>query len=567
MTNFAFFTGASSRRGLLLAAALGLGLATAGSAQQAGGLDATFGTGGIVTTTFTAAPTSDQANAVALQPDGKLVVAGSGGAGFELVRYLPNGALDATFGTNGKVTTDFGPSPPSGNYPSGNASPSRALAVVVQPDGKIIAAGSRGVEYAVARYLPTGALDPAFATGGKYTLYPGGYGSRVQAVALQANGNIVLFGITAGIVFFIADIKQLTPNGTPIPSPGGFGGRIGWSSYDEAYATGGYVDGNDRMVAVGWARCTTGNCGPVPSGPVAGLFRNTAAGSPDAGFGTNGQVTLPFGYETYGLAVTGLPNGQIVMGGYVRTVAGGAPFLARYNANGTLDSGFGTNGVQTFATPMWSGPFAPVGFAVRAQADGKLVVAGRSPSGEFAVARFNSNGAPDAAFGTAGVTTVPLVGTTGRLNDLVLQPDGKIVAVGTSTAGTQSQFAVIRLLSPLISSVATAAEHGAGPQLRAYPNPGAGPFLTVSASGLKGRVAAVQLLNTLGQVVRAETLPVANAALSHPLPVQGLPPGMYLLQLRTEADAVTGVGGCSSRRVPPMATPPASPAAAPSALR
>jgi len=162
------FTGGSARRRLFLSAALGLGLSTAGRAQQAGGLDATFRTGGLVTATFTAAPTSDQANAVALQADGKIVVAGSGGAGFELVRYLPNGTLDTTFGTNGKVTTDFGPSPPSSYYPSGNTEPSLALAVVIQPDGKIIAAGRRGVDWAVARYLTTGALDPAFATGGKY---------------------------------------------------------------------------------------------------------------------------------------------------------------------------------------------------------------------------------------------------------------------------------------------------------------------------------------------------------------------------------------------------------------
>lgn len=76
-----------------------------------------------------------------------------------------------------------------------------------------------------------------------------------------------------------------------------------------------------------------------------------------------------------------------------------------------------------------------------------------------------------------------------------------------------------------------------GPQLWAYPNPSTGQFLMVSASGLKGRVAAVKLVNIMGQVVRTETLPVAGATLTHLMPVQGLPPGIYLLQLRTEADA------------------------------
>ena len=165
------------------------------------------------------------------------------------------------------------------------------------------------------------------------------------------------------------------------------------------------------------------------------------------------------------------------------------------------------------------------------------MVVGRSNNGDFAVARFNSNGTPDAGFGTAGVTAVPLAGTNGQLQDLALQPDGKIVAVGRSTTGSQSQFAVIRLLAPLAPPLATFSNGMIGPQLWAYPNPSTGQFLMVSASGLKGRVAAVKLVNIMGQVVRTETLPVAGATLTHLMPVQGLPPGIYLLQLRTEADA------------------------------
>jgi uncharacterized delta-60 repeat protein/uncharacterized repeat protein (TIGR01451 family) len=160
------------------------GIATAAS----GDLDPTFGTGGKVTTDF--AGSNAGANGVALQADGKIVAAGfadsGSGSDFALARYNPDGSLDASFGTGGKVTTDF-----AGGSDS-------AFGVALQADGKIVAAGfadsgSRG-DFALARYNPDGSLDASFGTGGKVTTDFAGSGDEAFGVALQADGKIVAAG-------------------------------------------------------------------------------------------------------------------------------------------------------------------------------------------------------------------------------------------------------------------------------------------------------------------------------------------------------------------------------------
>jgi uncharacterized delta-60 repeat protein len=107
-----------------------------------GALDRSFGTGGKVTTNITGSGSPDEANALAQQADGKLVAAGVAGQDFGLARYNPNGTLDASFGTGGTVTTDF----------AGDSDAAHALAV--QPDGKLVAAGEAGpcCDFALARY-------------------------------------------------------------------------------------------------------------------------------------------------------------------------------------------------------------------------------------------------------------------------------------------------------------------------------------------------------------------------------------------------------------------------------
>ena len=143
-------------------ALLAITISHAALAQQPGDPDSTFASDGIVTTDF--APTgNDFGEAVAIQPDGKIVVAGTSFNGstyvFALARYSTNGDLDPTFGSGGRVTTAIG------NMDD------RATAVAIQPDGKIVAAGSSftngtGYGFALVRYNPDGSLDNTFSGDG-----------------------------------------------------------------------------------------------------------------------------------------------------------------------------------------------------------------------------------------------------------------------------------------------------------------------------------------------------------------------------------------------------------------
>ena len=123
-----------------------------------GSLDPTFGSGGRATSDFGG---NDSIASIVLQPDGKIIAAGSttpDGGSYRMVvaRYLANGQLDRTFGNGGEVVTAVGSS-------------SSAAGVTLQPDGKIVVAGTSGNDFALLRYLSDGSLDPAFGTGGEVT--------------------------------------------------------------------------------------------------------------------------------------------------------------------------------------------------------------------------------------------------------------------------------------------------------------------------------------------------------------------------------------------------------------
>ena len=144
----------------------------------------TFGTAGLVTTDF--GGSVDRAFAMALQPDGKLVVVGDSDASFALARYNPNGSLDESFGAGGKVVTSFGGA-------------DQASAVILQPDGKIVVAGQTdtglSIDFALARYMPDGSLDAGFGSGGRVTTnFVGNSDDLGSAVALQPDGRIVVGG-------------------------------------------------------------------------------------------------------------------------------------------------------------------------------------------------------------------------------------------------------------------------------------------------------------------------------------------------------------------------------------
>ncbi len=387
----------------------------------------------------------DSAGAMALQADGKIVVAGTTNVGggtfdfdFALARYNDNGALDTGFDTDGKLNTSFGTVGDS------------AAAIALQADGKIVAAGGAGTQFALARYGASGSLDTNadsdpethFDTDGKVTTTVSKDSSDVaQAVAVQEDGKIVVAGSTnAGNGDSDFVLARYHPNGALDSSFGGDGivtTDIGSGSSDDAMAV--VVQPNAKIVAAGGS-----------DGTFA-LARYDQDGSLDSGFGTGGKLTTPIGASSSANAMALQPDGKILVAGSSSSGGNGDFALARYNANGAPDAGFDTDGQLTTDIGTMTSDAVE---AVALQPDGKIVAAGSS-EGDFALARYNPNGSldtnadadPGTHFDTDGILTTDISGD-GTSEDIAmgvaLQPDGKIVAGGVKGGPDENDFALAR---------------------------------------------------------------------------------------------------------------------------
>jgi len=414
---------------LLLVPAALLVLST-GSAQATPAARA--GSPGEVTTTF--GPKSDDvAQALVLQRDGKIVVVGYRSPGgeaseFALARYRPNGTLDTSFGTGGKVTTAFG----------------FANAAALEPGGRIVAVGGILVnrpdfDFALARYTASGALDSSFGSGGKVTTTFGPTADIAQALTLQPDGRIVVAG-SSGFPQQRDDAFALARYDAQGALDSGFGagGRVTtrFTSPGDDTARAVVLQPDGKIVAVG------SNFVAAREGPSDfALARYDAKGVLDRSFGSGGKVTTTFGTGSdFANAGVLQPDGKLVAAGYtyVGGVAGRSYFaLARYGVDGSLDESFGSGGRVT--TDF--GPGGGTAWAVALQRDGKIVAAGNGPEGTFALARYNANGSLDQGFGSGGtVTTRVGLRDEGQAAAVAQLPEGKVVAAGWSVSCTYLDF-------------------------------------------------------------------------------------------------------------------------------
>jgi uncharacterized delta-60 repeat protein len=335
-----------------------------------GSLDDTFGDGGTVTTPI-AGGDGDEARSVAIQRNGRIVVAGTDSwRKFAVVRYRPGGRLDDSFGGDGIVRT---------NFTSGD---DVAWDVAIQRDGKIVAAGAAGFGqegFQLARYRRDGRLDPTFGSGG--TVVTGYKGANARSVALQSNGRIVVAGYNKQ---WLA-VARYRPDGRLDRSFSG-DGMIGVVYGILGHAVALQPDGR-IVVAGGYDYDHFG---------FARFHRN---GAPDDTFGGDGVVhrKVEGGDEQSANGLVIQPGGRIVATGYAGPHEFGDPTVFRFVLirclrDGRLDRSFGDSGkVETF---FQGGAFA---HGAAADADGRIVVvggAGEGNSGAFALARYVVDDAP-----------------------------------------------------------------------------------------------------------------------------------------------------------------------------
>src|SRR5438552_407629 len=420
-------------------------------AQAAGGdLDPTFGTGGQVTTDLN--HSTDIANAVALQPDGKLVVVGQtykhndySGEDFAVTRYNADGTLDNTFGSGGKVRTDF---------PGLAAVPS---SVVIQPDGKIVVAGGAFPQFTfagnfeVVRYNRNGSLDTSFGNGGIVTTtFP--EGSYAFDVALQADGKIIAAG-TVFVDFIIGEpsdtdfaLARYNPDGTPDTTFGN-GGQVSTDFVgmeDDAFSV--LIQPDGKIVAVGSADS------PATYYDFAAV-RYLSNGTVDKTFGVGGKVSTDFGDQNFDRAHSAAlqPDGRIVAAGFAISQNGGVQnfAVARYTSSGLLDTTFSRDGI----TQIDFGNCCQSAYQVLLQSDGKIITVGyantEDSDSDFLLARLNPRGSLDTTLGVGGKVRTSCGDLNGGANGAALQSDGRLVAVGfQATFSNQwANFALSRYLS------------------------------------------------------------------------------------------------------------------------
>ena len=430
---------ASIRRSTLLACAgLAAVVLTAPAGAVPGDLDPTFGTGGKVLTDI-GSGSFDEGNAVTIQQDGKIVGAGrSDSQYFALVRHDTEGSLDAGFGEGGKVLTGFG------------LDNSGAQAVAIQADGKIVAAGFGqtigGFDFALTRYNADGSFDAGFGSGGKVlTDFGNSRSDFAEAMAIQPDGKIVALGDSrvGGLQPDFA-LARYNADGS-LDSGFGSGGKVltdfapvlpGSNDLPRALA----IQADGKIVAAGGS-----NAGGSFDFALA---RYNADGSLDAGFGAGGKVLTDLGSRSLdrGNAVAIQADGKIVAAG--GGLAGGSFDFAliRYNADGSLDAGFGAGG--KVLTDLGSGSFDEAK-AVAIQVNGKIVAVGGSDAGgsalDFALARYLADGSLDAGFGAGGKVLTDLGSESfDEAKAVAIQVNGKIVAAGDGDAGGSLDFALAR---------------------------------------------------------------------------------------------------------------------------
>jgi uncharacterized delta-60 repeat protein len=393
-----------------------------------GELDSSFGGDGKVTTNFTRG--LDDASSVAVQADGKLVVVGTANysgrnARFALARYEQDGSLDTSFGGDGKVVTNFTPGWDG------------ALALAIQLDGSIVAAGEAGgagpaegrtSRLALARYLADGTLDTSF----------GGDGRVVTNIAPGAD-------FAFGILIQPADEKIVVAG-----RAGGKGGRFALARY-ESDGTLDATFGGDGKVATNFTRLDdradelaiqtdgrivlAGTANYFSSRARFALTRYNVDGTLDPSFGGDGKVTTEFFRRSFdgafSVAVAG--GGEIVAVGQAGGGTAGRIGVARYRTDGSLDATFGGDGrvMTNFSRGL---DYAD---AVALQDDGRIIAGGAvrffGPRPLFALARYGTDGRLDTTFGGDGKVTTNFLAKHGGVFDLTIQPgDGKIVAAGVA---------------------------------------------------------------------------------------------------------------------------------------
>ncbi len=460
---------------LLLLTILSLLTTTTFVSGQAGSLDSSFGSGGkFVGGNVIAAGnvyTGVEKLDVAVQTDGKIVVAGTVNRRFAVFRFNADGSPDQAFGASGSQIIDI--------YPGLSSS---ANALAIQPDGKIVAAGATSIpnfslvnqtDFAIVRFNADGSLDNSFGNGDGRIAPNGGAFDRVTKIVLQTDGKILLTGDLLdrrGSQVYVGRnlyAMRLLTNGAPDTSFGS-GGAASAPSFNESAglcqfcgdsAQSLVLQPDGKVVVIGMVN---GFSNALSFYKGLGIVRFLPDGQLDNSFGAGGKLATvisssgnapPVDYNFTSVALQA--DGKIVVGGNGKPAGSLSDFAVfRYTPTGELDATFDGDGKVLFSIEAGNDSINDI----RIQRNGKIVAVGESSLlvnsqniTNFAVARFNANGAPDVTFDGDGKAITDIgSGDLDSISRAAIQPDGKIVAAGFTApnngSGSISRLALARYI-------------------------------------------------------------------------------------------------------------------------
>lgn len=385
-----------------------------------GSLDTTFSSDGTVFTPMSGA--RDEARAMAVQTDGKILLGGVTAVGITVLRTMPDGSLDTSFGGDGRASLDFG---------------SSCESIAVQTDGKVVVAGYRyeqvpasggnpsysSFDFIVGRFMANGDPDPSFGTNGKVISDLGTGQDTAHSVAIQADGKILVGGYGLGQFTLI----RYLPNGV-VDTAFGTNGIV--STAGTRYGTRVLVQPDGKILMGGSA---------YNNGGFA-VARYLADGTLDTTFDGDGlaEALIPDFYNGYTYTdMLRQPDGKLVIvgGDYTKFAA------VRFETNGALDPGFGNAGLATQA--IANGFRGCYGGTL--QADGKVLMVGWKENGfdgtrDLVLSRLMPNGIADASFGINGVVKWDFERRDEHGWKVATTSNGRILVAGGSAGGTDDDF-------------------------------------------------------------------------------------------------------------------------------
>ena len=482
---------------------------------KAQSLDSTFGTNGKVHTSF--GNFSTYFNALAMQNDGKIYAVGAKEGSFSetngifISRYNTDGLLDISYnstGVNGEPgTKEIG-------YGS---SYEFCHTAVLQPDNKLIVAGSSNASFSISRLLENGDYDTDFSGDGKMIYSFGtGNGSKINKILLQSDGKILAIGQAYSGTDYDFGAARFNTDGS-LDTTFGVSGKVRVAiGPANDFGQDAVLQPDGKIVITGYSKNALGY-------DTFSAIRLNNDGNLDISFATNGKIyfNIPSKLDCVAEAVTLQSDGRILIAGH----ADGDFAVLRYNTNGTLDGTFGNSG---YTTTDFGNSQDKV-YAISIQANGKIILAGHSYDPlistflDFGIASYNADGSLNNTFDSDGKMTISM-GYSSGIKDMIIQNDGKLIFGGYSTENQNSntRYSLLRLNATNLSINENVSNYNSKVSL--YPNPTNQYIFIMSTMKIEN----IELFNIHGQQVN-----IKNKIINNTIDLSEFSNGIYFVKLNS----------------------------------